>query len=126
MENEAAIRLTVFLGGFALLAIWERSTPRRGRVVGWSRRWLTNWGVAVLNTAVVRLMAMSATALALPVLAVGAALDAQAQGWGLFNAVAWPAWFDPTVTQPPESRSIRRSVQSCGFWTSEMRVLSSI
>ena len=36
-------------------------------------------------------------AIALPLLAVGAALDAQAQGWGLFNAVAWPAWLEIIV-----------------------------
>jgi sterol desaturase/sphingolipid hydroxylase (fatty acid hydroxylase superfamily) len=94
MENEAAIRLTIFLGAFAVLAIWERATPKRVLSVGWGRRWGTAWALAVLNTATVRLMALSATALALPVLAVGAALDAAAQGWGLFNIVDWPGWIE--------------------------------
>jgi sterol desaturase/sphingolipid hydroxylase (fatty acid hydroxylase superfamily) len=97
MEYEASIRLAVFLGGFLLLALWERATPRRVLVASRPRRWLTNWMVSVLNTAVIRLMALSATALALPVLAVGAALDAEAQGWGLFNAVDWPSWVEVIV-----------------------------
>ena len=31
-------------------------------------------------------------ALLLPLLAVGAALDAGRLGWGLFNALDWPVW----------------------------------
>ena len=33
-------------------------------------------------------------AFALPALAVGAALDAEAQGWGLFNALSLPGWIE--------------------------------
>ena len=40
-------------------------------------------------TFLLRLMAVS-----LPLLAVGAAIDAQAQGWGLFNALALPGWIE--------------------------------
>lgn len=87
MENEALIRLSVFLGLFAVLALAEAWAPRRARKLPRGRRWLTNWSFTVLNTLALRLMA-----LALPLLAVGAALDAQRQGWGLFNALDWPAW----------------------------------
>ncbi|TDK43888.1 sterol desaturase family protein [Antarcticimicrobium luteum] len=89
MENEALIRLSVFLGLFALLALTEAALPRRARRVPRSRRWLTNWGLTVINTATLRLMA-----LLLPLLAVGAALDAARGGWGLFNALAWPVWVE--------------------------------
>lgn len=89
MENEALIRLSVFLGLFALLALAEAALPRRPRQIPRARRWITNWGFTLINTAVLRLMAAL-----LPLLAVGAALDAEAQGWGLFNALDWPGWVE--------------------------------
>ncbi|MFK7746630.1 MAG: sterol desaturase family protein [Roseobacter sp.] len=85
MENEALIRLAVFLGLFAILASLEALAPRRARSQPRSRRWVTNWGVTLLNTLTLRAMAF-----ALPLLAVGAAVDAQAQGWGLFNNLDLP------------------------------------
>ncbi len=92
MENEAVIRLTIFLGLFAVLATLEAIAPRRVRSQPRSARWVTNWGVTLLNTVTLRLMA-----LALPLLAVGAAIDADAQGWGLFNAVALPLWLEVAI-----------------------------
>jgi sterol desaturase/sphingolipid hydroxylase (fatty acid hydroxylase superfamily) len=89
MENEALIRLTVFLGLFSILAIAETLMPRRARAQKRSQRWVTNWGITVTNTMMLRLMAF-----AIPLLAVGAALDAKAQGWGLFNLIALPAWIE--------------------------------
>ena len=85
MENEALIRLGVFISLFAVLATLEAFAPRRARSQLRSKRWLTNWGVTVINTLTLRLMAF-----ALPLLAVGAALDADTQGWGLFNAISLP------------------------------------
>ncbi|MEM9578849.1 MAG: sterol desaturase family protein [Pseudomonadota bacterium] len=92
MENEALIRLVVFLGLFAVLASLEALAPRRVRRQPRSSRWVTNWGVTVLNTLTLRLMAF-----AMPLLAVGAALDAEAQGWGLFNTLALPLWLEVVV-----------------------------
>jgi len=89
MENEALIRLSVFIGLFALFASIEALAPRRVRSQTRSKRWVANWGIAITNTVLVRLMAIS-----LPLLAVGAALDAKAQGWGLFNLIALPAWIE--------------------------------
>lgn len=85
MENEALIRLGVFLGLFAILASLEALLPRRARSQPRSSRWVTNWSVTILNTITLRLLAF-----ALPLLAVGAAIDAQAQGWGLFNSLSLP------------------------------------
>jgi sterol desaturase/sphingolipid hydroxylase (fatty acid hydroxylase superfamily) len=87
MENEAIIRLSVFLGLFALFALAETLAPRRLRRAPRGRRWLTNWGISLLNTVLLRLMAFG-----LPLLAVGAAIDASANGWGLFNRLGWPFW----------------------------------
>jgi len=89
MENEALIRLSVFIGLFALFALAETLAPRRVRTQKRSRRWVTNWGITIANTVLLRLMAF-----ALPLLAVGAAIDAQAQGWGLFNALTLPVWIE--------------------------------
>ncbi|MGD9863192.1 MAG: sterol desaturase family protein [Pseudodonghicola sp.] len=89
MEHEALIRLSVFLGLFALLALAEAALPRRARQIPRLRRWGTNWGLTLLNTLTLRLMA-----LALPLLAVGAALDAARNGWGLFNLLDAPAWVE--------------------------------
>ncbi|MEE9453389.1 MAG: sterol desaturase family protein [Paracoccaceae bacterium] len=89
MENETLIRLSVFLGLFALFAVIEVMLPRRARPVTRNRRWFVNWGLTVLDTLTLRLMAI-----VLPVLSVGAALDAQAQGWGVFNHVLWPHWIE--------------------------------
>ncbi|MEM8577993.1 MAG: sterol desaturase family protein [Pseudomonadota bacterium] len=92
MENETLIRFGVFLGLFAVLAALEWLIPRRPRAQARTGRWTTNWGITIANTALLRIMA-----LALPLLAVGAAVDAQAQGWGLFNWTDWPVWLEVTL-----------------------------
>ncbi len=89
MENETLIRLSVFLGLFALLAMAEALLPRRKRNIPRSKRWVTNWSMTLLNTATLRLVA-----LVVPLLAVGAALDAANNGWGLFNALDLPLWLE--------------------------------
>lgn len=93
MEQEATIRLAVFIGLFALFAGLETLAPRRIRTQPRRTRWVTNWGITILNTITLR-----ALALALPLLAVGAALDAQAQGWGLMNAFGLPLWLAVILT----------------------------
>jgi len=89
MEHETLIRLTAFLGLFALFALAEAWRPRRERVERQWRRWGTNWAISLSDAVLLRLMAV-----ALPVLSVGAALDAQVQGWGLFNLTGWPGWVE--------------------------------
>ena len=89
MENETVIRFGVFLSLFALFALAEAVLPRRARTQSRSRRWVTNWGITIANTVFVRVMAFL-----LPVLAVGAAIDAANNGWGLFNVLALPVWIE--------------------------------
>lgn len=89
MENEALIRFGVFLSLFAVFALVEAWAPRRVRNQPRSTRWVTNWGITIANTVLLRLMAI-----ALPLLAVGAAIDAKAHGWGLFNALTLPGWIE--------------------------------
>lgn len=92
MEYEAIIRFSIFAGLFAILALAEALLPRRKRARSRMGRWFTNWSITILNTVSLRLLAF-----ALPLLAVGAALDAEANGWGLFNMTDWPAWLEVTL-----------------------------
>ncbi len=87
MADETLIRLAIFLGLFVLFAVLEAQAPRRARALPRSGRWTTNIAMTVLDT-----LALRAMALALPLLAVGAAMDATAQGWGLLNWLDWPVW----------------------------------
>lgn len=89
MEHELLWRGGVFLTLFALFAGLEALVPRRPRVLTRTRRWSTNLAITVVNT-----LALRGLAILLPLLAIGAALDAQAQGWGLFNRVDWPGWLE--------------------------------
>jgi len=89
MIHETAIRLSVFIGLFVLFALIEAVIPRRSRPEPRQKRWFVNWGLTILDTLTLRLMAI-----ALPVMSVGAAVDAGVNGWGLFNAFAWPSWLE--------------------------------
>ncbi|TMV03275.1 sterol desaturase family protein [Ruegeria sediminis] len=93
MEQETVIRLAVFLGLFAVFAVAESFSPRRPRQYDRRRRWLTNLSITVLNTLTLRAMAIG-----VPLLAVGAAIDAGQKGWGLFNHLDWPGWIEVTLS----------------------------
>jgi sterol desaturase/sphingolipid hydroxylase (fatty acid hydroxylase superfamily) len=81
---EPAIRLSAFLGIFAAVALWEVVAPRREPAFSRLTRWPNNIGIVVFNTVVVRVL--------FPAAAVGMALAAGANGWGLFNAFPVPGW----------------------------------
>ena len=74
---EVALRLTLTASIFAALAAWELLAPRRPLSIGRLRRWPNNIGVLVVDALLVRLL--------IPTAAVGAALVAAGNGWGLFN-----------------------------------------
>ena len=84
LTHEPAIRLSAFAAIFAAMALWELLAPRRSQAIGRLRRWPGNIGVVVLDTLLVRLV--------FPTAAVGVALLAQSHGWGVFHALAVPAW----------------------------------
>lgn len=86
---DTAIRLGIFIGLFALIALWERAAPMRRLEESRPRRWATNWGLSALDSAAVQLLFGAA--------AIGAAMDASAQGWGLFGALDWPLWLECVV-----------------------------
>lgn len=84
LANEPTVRLAVFLGVLVLMAIWEVAAPRRRIEIPRVIRWTNNLGVVIVDTVLVRLV--------YPIAAVGLALFAQQNGWGLFNLVTLPAW----------------------------------
>ena len=88
--TEPQIRLAIFLTLFAVLAGLEFFAPRRELRVARSRRWLTNWIIAIIDSALVRLLFVGA--------AVGAVTWATSANIGLFNLVRLPNWFELLVS----------------------------
>lgn len=84
LAQEPLIRIGAFVGVFAAMAVWELLAPRRKQTISRWRRWPGNLGIVVLNTVLIRIV--------FPVAAVGAALAAEAHGWGLFHWLQAPAW----------------------------------
>lgn len=84
LAHETGIRLGVFAGVLAAMALWEILTPRRRQAIGRWRRWPSNLGIVALNTLAVRLT--------FPVAAMGVAWAAERHGWGLFQLLAVPSW----------------------------------
>ena len=82
--DEPQIRLVVFVGLFAVLALLEFLVPRRKLRYSKPRRWLTNWSIVLIDSAVVRLLFASA--------AVGGAIWADSNQLGLFNNIEAPHW----------------------------------
>lgn len=64
--------------------------PRRRRAVSRWVRWPSNLGVVALNTVLVRIV--------LPTAAVGLAVMAREQGWGLLNQLLLPGWLGVVVS----------------------------
>lgn len=86
LQREAEVRLGFFAFVFITMLAWELLAPRRGPSVSKSLRWLNNLGLFALNSIVLRLL--------FPAAAVGIALSVGEMGWGLFNLLALPFWFE--------------------------------
>lgn len=77
LNAEPTLRLAAFLGVLIILVLWEVATPRRRRDIPRVIRWTNNIALVVFDTVILRLT--------FPILAVGLAVIAEEQGWGLFN-----------------------------------------
>ncbi|MEW6599466.1 MAG: sterol desaturase family protein [Nitrospirota bacterium] len=84
MGNEAVIRLGFFFGVLTVMAVWELLSPRRVLTMSKLTRWLSNLGIVVIDSFILRLI--------FPVLAVGVAVTGQQNSWGLLNNVQLPYW----------------------------------
>lgn len=87
MLSETTIRLVAFLSIFSAMAVFELWSPRleRDEMAGAlkSKRWLTNLSMVVISSVCLRVI--------FPAAAVGTAIWAQANGYGLFNLIDIPA-----------------------------------
>lgn len=77
MEYELIIRLFSFVLIFILIALWEIRLPRRTLTTSKKWRWLNNLSIIAINPVLLHFV--------FPVLAVGIAQTARANGWGLLN-----------------------------------------
>lgn len=66
------------------MAAWEVAAPRRRREIPRVVRWTNNLSLVIIDTAILRL--------SFPILAVGLAVLAEENGWGLFNVLDPPFW----------------------------------
>ena len=76
------IRLSIAVGIFTVMVIWEAANPRRNQIIERKQRWPINLGLAVLNMVLMRLTIGS--------LAYLSAVWAAEKGWGLLNFWALP------------------------------------
>ena len=90
LGHAAPIRFALFVGLLAAFALLEALRPRRRLGAPRLRRWFANLAIVAVDAAALRL----AFHFVMPALAVGAALFAEGQGWGLFHALAWPRWIE--------------------------------
>jgi sterol desaturase/sphingolipid hydroxylase (fatty acid hydroxylase superfamily) len=87
---EALVRLGTFLGVLTAMLLWEWGHPRRVLTRPRRERWMTNLGLTILNTALVRVTVGGA--------AYAAAVFAADQGVGLLHWQPLPPWAAAAVT----------------------------
>ena len=92
-QSDGLIRFAIFASVFVAMALIELLRPKRELTVSKRRRWLTNIGISVTGTFLLRLMAM----LAAPVAAIAAAVYAEQHKIGVLNQVDWPSWLKTAV-----------------------------
>lgn len=81
METEPVVRVGAFLAVVAAMAAWEAFAPRRPAATS-RRRWPVNAGLFAADALLVRLL--------FPAAAVGFAVLAERNGWGLLPRLGWP------------------------------------
>lgn len=82
IEYSDSLRLGCFIVAFIIFALVEYQWPRKTLTQKKSTRWLSNIGLVFFNSLILRL--------ALPLLAVDAALITDQEHWGLFNYLNTP------------------------------------
>ena len=81
-KYEPVIRLGFFLGILVTMFLWELIAPRRPLTTSKIARWLSNLGLVLIDSVIVRL--------AFPAGLAGIAFLAQQRGWGIFNFFELP------------------------------------
>lgn len=84
MPHETLVRLASFFVIFLLMASWEFLAPLRQPTTSRPKRWVTNLGLVLLDTAAARVV--------FPTAVVGVAVAVTDRGWGVLNLLGWPTW----------------------------------
>ena len=91
--SETVFRFSMFAGILITMAALEVYLPKRALTEPKATRWITNLSIVGLDSLAVRIMARLPEffgAVAVPLVAVGAALAAEEAGFGLFHWIALP------------------------------------
>jgi len=80
----------VYFGAVIVIALLECVVPRRVPGDTLALRWFGNVAITVVDTIVTRAL--------FPIAALGWSIVCSERGWGLFNALAWPAWLEFPLT----------------------------
>lgn len=83
-QNGSTLYIASFFGSIALVSVWESLAARRQLVAPLRTRWIGNFSIYFIGTALTRLL--------FPGLVVAASLWATANNWGLFNQISAPPW----------------------------------
>lgn len=89
MMDEATLRLGFFAGSLLVMGFIEHRYHYRTLVRNKAKRWLSNFGLVLLSTALLRLL-----------LPFGVALWAQTtagKSWGALGLVTWPGWIEIAI-----------------------------
>lgn len=89
-QNEASIRLSIFLGGFALLALLEVISPKRILTTKKITRWVNNFALIFTSTLFVRVL--------IPTAVITVAYLVEENNWGLTNYIEMAFWMKVAVT----------------------------
>ena len=90
LTNASEIYAFHYFGIIILVSLLEWGVPRRVAARGLRVRWLSNFGITLIDAAVLRLL--------FPVAGFGWALYCAERGWGLLNQMFVPAWVAFIVT----------------------------
>jgi hypothetical protein len=84
MNKTDMIRLALFFGILAIIALWEVAMPRRSRGYPKALRWASNLGIVAIYILLIRMI--------FPVLPAGMAEAAHKGGYGFFGYIGLPYW----------------------------------
>ena len=90
ITNEKPIRMSFFFGMLIVMALWEILAPRRALTISKTVRWVNNLGLVFFNSFLLRVI--------FPAAAVGMAVFASENGWGIFNYYEVPFWVAVVVS----------------------------
>lgn len=84
------IRLSIFIGFILGMILVEALFPKKKRTQHRSPRWMTNFGLSIVSTIVMRVL--------FPMTAITFSIYLSTKGWGLLNITPFPLWVTITLS----------------------------